>query len=116
MLKKLKLDQTKIYEQTIATYEISSMLVDFVRGRKHHLSIGAEQGDIDSWDDLISDSNDVVQNSIFDGKTPNLIITNCIEFRRLINSGELKAIRSYVKGQMRDFESVNLANIKEITG
>ncbi len=53
MLKKLKLDQTKIYEQTIATYGIASMLIYFVRGRKHYLSIGAEQGDIDTWDDLV---------------------------------------------------------------
>lgn len=53
MLKKLRLDQTKIYEQTIATYEISKMLVDYVQGRKHYLSIGAEQGDVETWDDLI---------------------------------------------------------------
>jgi hypothetical protein len=53
MLKKLRLDQTKIYEQTIATYEIAKMVVDFVKGRKHYLSIGAEQGDVDTWDDLI---------------------------------------------------------------
>lgn len=53
MLRKLSLDQSKIYEQTIATYEIAKMIVDFVMGRKHYLSIGAEQGDVDTWDDLI---------------------------------------------------------------
>lgn len=53
MLKKLFLDQTKKYEQAIATYEIANMLVDFVKGRKHYLSIGAEQGDIPVWDDIV---------------------------------------------------------------
>jgi hypothetical protein len=53
MLKKLNLDQTKIYEQTIATYEIAKMLVSFIKGRKHYLSVGAEQGDVETWDDLV---------------------------------------------------------------
>lgn len=53
MLKKLRLDQTKKYEQSIATNEIVKMLVAFVKGKKHHLYIGAEQGDIFKWDDLI---------------------------------------------------------------
>lgn len=58
MLRKLTLDQTKIYEQTIATYEISKMLVSFIKGRKHYLSVGAEQGDIDTWDDLVIENNE----------------------------------------------------------
>ncbi len=53
MLKKLALDQTKIYEKYIAMEEISVMLERFVKGRSHHLSIGAEQGDVDQWDDLV---------------------------------------------------------------
>ncbi|MBJ6120064.1 hypothetical protein JAO76_17795 [Pontibacter sp. BT310] len=53
MLKKLRLDQTKKYEQSIAVYEIAKMLIAFVRGRTHYISIGAEQGDIQKWDDLI---------------------------------------------------------------
>lgn len=53
MLKKLSLDQTKKYEQAIATFEIAKMVVDFIKGRKHYLSIGAEQGDIKKWDDII---------------------------------------------------------------
>ena len=57
MLRKLSLDQTKIYEQTIATYEIAKMLVSFIKGRKHYLSIGAEQGDVDTWDDLVIEDN-----------------------------------------------------------
>lgn len=53
MLKKLKLDQTKKYEHSIAVNEIVRMVVAFVKGRRHYLSIGAEQGDIPKWDDLI---------------------------------------------------------------
>ena len=58
MLKKLKLDQTKKYEQSIAIYEISKMLVAFVEGKKHIHCIGAEQGDIKGWDDLIIEEAD----------------------------------------------------------
>lgn len=53
MLAKLRLDQTKKYEQALATYEISCMLVDFVLGRKHYLRIGSEQGGISKWDDIV---------------------------------------------------------------
>ncbi|WP_378956285.1 ABC-three component system protein [Pelosinus sp. sgz500959] len=57
MLKKLGLDQTKVYEKCLALEEISIMLVSFVNGRPHHLAIGAEQGDIDKWDDLVIKTN-----------------------------------------------------------
>lgn len=53
MLAKLRLDQTKKYEQSLATYEISCMLVDFVHGRKHYLRVGSEQGGILKWDDIV---------------------------------------------------------------
>lgn len=53
MLKKLALDQTKEYEKYLALEEISKMLVFFVKGIPHYLAIGAEQGDIDKWDDLV---------------------------------------------------------------
>lgn len=53
MLNKLRLDQTKIYEKSVATFEISQMLVAFVQGRAHSLSIGSEQGGINNWDDFI---------------------------------------------------------------
>lgn len=29
------------------------MLVSFIKGRSHYLSVGAEQGDVDTWDDLV---------------------------------------------------------------
>ncbi|WP_294170102.1 ABC-three component system protein [uncultured Clostridium sp.] len=57
MLKKLRLDQTKIYEKYLALEEISIMLLNFVEGRSSNLSIGAEQGDIDKWDDLVIETN-----------------------------------------------------------
>lgn len=53
MLKKLRLDQTKVYEKHLVLEEISKMLVSFVEGCPHHLAIGAEQGDIDKWDDIV---------------------------------------------------------------
>lgn len=58
MLNKLRLDQTKIYEKHIALEEISNMLVNFVEGTSHHLSIGAEQGNIDKWDDFVIEKSD----------------------------------------------------------
>lgn len=58
MLNKLRLDQTKIYEKYIALEEISNMLVNFVEGTSHHLSIGAEQGNIDKWDDFVIEKSD----------------------------------------------------------
>jgi hypothetical protein len=53
MLAKLRLDQTKKYEQALATYEIAVMLVDFSLGRKHYLRVGSEQGGILKWDDIV---------------------------------------------------------------
>ncbi len=53
MLAKLRLDQTRKFEQALATYEISRMLVNFVLGRKHYLCVGSEQGGISKWDDIV---------------------------------------------------------------
>lgn len=58
MLNKLRLDQTKIYEKHLALEEISIMLVSFVKGHPHHLAIGAEQGNIEKWDDFVIQKND----------------------------------------------------------
>jgi hypothetical protein len=57
MLAKLRLDQTKKYEQAIATYEIAGMLVDFILGRQHYMRIGSEQGGILKWDDIVIEKN-----------------------------------------------------------
>jgi outer membrane lipopolysaccharide assembly protein LptE/RlpB len=53
MLAKLRLDQTKKYEQALAAYEITVMMVDFVLGREHYIGVGSEQGDISTWDDIV---------------------------------------------------------------
>lgn len=63
MLAKLRLDQTKTYEQSIAALEIAEMLVAFVHGRKHSKCLGIEQG-IERWDDLVVIRNDGLNDHI----------------------------------------------------
>lgn len=58
MLAKLRLDQTKKYEQALVTYYIAEMLVDFVAGREHYKRIGAEQGGISTWDDIVIEKDE----------------------------------------------------------
>ena len=58
MLKKLHFDQTKKYERSVAANEIAKMLVAFIQEREHSLSIGAEQGGIDKWDDFVIETSD----------------------------------------------------------
>lgn len=53
MLKKLRLDATKTFEIALTANEVSKMLVDYLHGRAHAMTIGCEQGDILKWDDLI---------------------------------------------------------------
>jgi len=55
MLKKLNLDSTRDYEISVAAFKIAEMIVAYVEGHKHIKSIGAEQGDISKWDDLVID-------------------------------------------------------------
>lgn len=99
MLKKLSLDQTKIYEQTIATYEIAKMLVDFVKGRKHYLSIGAEQGDVDTWDDLVIEKEKDHHIHIqIKRQTTDFSTDNCIRDRYIMNKR---------KGQLRDLSPID---------
>lgn len=53
MLAKLRLDQTATFEKLVGAHEISKMLVSFIEGKVHPLGIGAEQGGIEKWDDLV---------------------------------------------------------------
>src|ERR1035437_5598923 len=53
MIKKLKLDLSNDYQRKVASLEVAKMLEQFVKGESHPLQIGAEQGDIPSWDDII---------------------------------------------------------------
>ena len=52
MLKKLNLDGTKDYEISVASYHIAEMVVAFIQGHKHVISIGAGVV-VEKWDDLI---------------------------------------------------------------
>jgi len=58
VLRKLRLDQTKTYEQAIAVNRIVKMLIAFIQGREHDLKIGSEQGGIPKWDDLVIEESD----------------------------------------------------------
>lgn len=53
MLKKLRLSQTDTFENLVGTREITKMLVSFIEGEEHPISIGAEQGGIEKWDDFV---------------------------------------------------------------
>ncbi|WP_165721528.1 MULTISPECIES: ABC-three component system protein [unclassified Pseudoalteromonas] len=53
MLKKIRLDKTRIYEIALATNYIATMLDAFIEGRNHIKSLGCEQGDLEKWDDLV---------------------------------------------------------------
>lgn len=81
MLAKLRLDQTAVYEQTIAANEISKMLSAFVEGRKHILCIGAEQGDITGWDDFVIQEslNEFKHLQIKRQQTDFAPLSNCIK-------------------------------------
>ncbi|WP_341348228.1 ABC-three component system protein [Paenibacillus sp. FSL H3-0469] len=57
MLNKLRLDQTKRFERHLALEEITNMLLHFFKGNASYLSIGAEQGSIDKWDDFVIEKN-----------------------------------------------------------
>jgi hypothetical protein len=53
MLKKIRLDKTRVYEIALATNYIATMLDAFIEGRNHIKSLGCEQGDLEKWDDLV---------------------------------------------------------------
>jgi len=57
MLKKLRLKRSDDYDCHVATYHMAKMLVDYVQGSEHSLSLGSEQG-ISEWDDLVIESCD----------------------------------------------------------
>lgn len=59
MLAKLRLDQTKKYEQALVTYQLAVMLIDFALGRNHYMRIGSEQGGISTWDDIVIEKDEI---------------------------------------------------------
>lgn len=58
MLKKLRIDRKGTFELALATSRLAEMLVAYVEGRQHDLSIGREQGEIDEWDDIVVERPD----------------------------------------------------------
>ena len=53
MLKKLRLDQKGRFEKLVIAQRLSDMLDKFLSGRPAPLLIGAEQGGINEWDDVV---------------------------------------------------------------
>src|SRR4028118_1855905 len=53
MLNKLNLDSTRSYEVAIATKIAAKMLASFVIGSGADLCFGSEQGNVETWDDLV---------------------------------------------------------------
>lgn len=53
MIGKLRLNLSNNYEVVIATKELCHMLVAYIEGRPHHLALGRESGDIQTWDDFV---------------------------------------------------------------
>lgn len=51
--KKLRLDQKGRFEKLVIAQRLSEMLDKFLSGRPAPLLIGAEQGDINEWDDVV---------------------------------------------------------------
>lgn len=53
MLRRFRLERKSDYEKLMIAQRLADMLEKFLSGRLAPLSIGAEQGDIDEWDDVV---------------------------------------------------------------
>nr|WP_257605597.1 ABC-three component system protein [Pseudomonas amygdali] len=53
MIKRFRLDQKSHYERLVIAQRLSEMLTKFLDGRLAPLAIGAEQGGIEEWDDVV---------------------------------------------------------------
>lgn len=52
MLPKLNLDKGKTYEHAVVAKRIATMLLAYVRGQQHDISLGVERG-VSKWDDIV---------------------------------------------------------------
>jgi len=111
MLKKLCLDQTKIYEKHLALEEISKMLVYFVNGQSHHLAIGAEQGEYDKWDDLVIEKNGG-GNIYIQAKRQLTDFSNDLAKRDTNREGELKKLSPLDKSLESLGKIISLENLQ----
>ncbi|EPM63159.1 hypothetical protein A262_03930 [Pseudomonas syringae pv. actinidiae ICMP 19073] len=53
MIRRFRLDQKSHYERLVIAQRLSEMLVMFLDGQPAPLAIGAEQGNIEEWDDVV---------------------------------------------------------------
>ncbi|WP_024951141.1 ABC-three component system protein [Cobetia crustatorum] len=53
MIKRFRLERKSQYEKLVIAQRLSDMLDKFLDGRRASLSIGAEKGGIDEWDDVV---------------------------------------------------------------
>lgn len=60
MLRRFRLERKSEYEKLVITQRLAEMLEKFLRGRPAPLAIGAEQGGIEEWDDVV-----IIHNSDF---------------------------------------------------
>lgn len=53
MIRRFRLEQKSHYERLVIAQRLSDMLEKFLDGRRTPLEIGAEQGGIEEWDDVV---------------------------------------------------------------
>jgi len=53
MIRRFRLEQKSHYERLVIAQRLSDMLEKFLAGRRAPLAIGAEQGGIEEWDDVV---------------------------------------------------------------
>lgn len=53
MIRRFRLEQKSHYERLVIAQRLSDMLEKFLNGRRAPLAIGAEQGGIEEWDDVV---------------------------------------------------------------
>lgn len=53
MIRRFRLEQKSHYEKLVIAQRLSEMLESFLDGRRAPISIGAETGGIDEWDDVV---------------------------------------------------------------
>ncbi len=53
MIRRFRLEQKSLYEKLVIAQRLSDMMEKFLDGRRAPLEIGAEQGGIEEWDDVV---------------------------------------------------------------
>lgn len=60
MIRRFRLEQKSRYEKLVIAQRLSDMIYNFLSGRDYPLCIGAEQGGIDAWDDVVIHHSDTL--------------------------------------------------------